>query len=300
MKVEDQGHPVKSLRVEIVGIKGGGSRAEAITDNNGFAFFRGVKAGSYHLSADHDAGIADGVDLDVTRDGPTNITVPLKWPNTAPVPVRYLKGIIRVPGYVPGQPQSELSLDVLEGSSVQSRKTLRTNARGEFNSEDAAPGLYFLRLKPSGVRDWAGEQITGLIAVVVDRNAAVDHLDLDLTWSSCGLNSADQSKCPHNDLHTGRLAGQVMDPAGAVISFAKIILLDSTGTLAEELQSDRDGKFASTRLLPQGTCQLTVSSTGFTPFRGTLHAEPNSGIARPSLLTVRLGLFAACSGASSL
>ena len=112
VRVEDHGRPIRGLRVEI-GSYQGGHRTVTDTDRNGFALFRGVRPGSYHLSADHDAGIPDGADLEVKLDGPTDVTVPLKWPITAPVLVRSLKGMIRGPDYLPGQSQPRLSLDLL-------------------------------------------------------------------------------------------------------------------------------------------------------------------------------------------
>ncbi|HET9321906.1 MAG TPA: hypothetical protein VFO27_19085, partial [Bryobacteraceae bacterium] len=86
--------------MEIGSYQGSGNRAVTETDKNGVALFRGVRPGSYHLSPDHDAGIPDGVDLEVKLDGPTDVTVPLKWPSIAPVLVRSLKGRMRGPDYL--------------------------------------------------------------------------------------------------------------------------------------------------------------------------------------------------------
>src|SRR5258706_109790 len=132
-------------------------------------------------------GIFDGADLEVKLDGPSDVTVPLKWPSIAPILVRSLRGTIRGPDYLPGQSQQRLSLDLLEGSSGRRLQSLQTNDSSEFNFESAAPGLYFLSLRPSGLRGWSGEQITGLVAVALDRSAPTDHLDVDLGWTSCGL-----------------------------------------------------------------------------------------------------------------
>jgi hypothetical protein len=296
VRVEDQGHPVKGLQVEIGNSQGNGDRVVTETDQNGFALFRGVRPGSYHLGADHDAGIPDGAYLEVKLNGPTNVTVPLKWPSITPILVRSLKGTIHGPDYLAGQAQRRLSLDLLDGNSGLRLKTLQTNDKGEFNIDGATPGLYFLSLKPSGLSSGSGEQITGLIVIALDRDAPTDHLDLDLGWSSCGLSYAESSKCPKSDLNIEQLSGQVVDPSGAVIPRAKILLLDPGGTLVEQLRSDGEGKFASSRPLA-GNYQLVVSSAGFTPYRRTVHAEPPPESIGRSPITVQLGVLGSCSAA---
>src|SRR5262245_33044759 len=132
VEVEDRGRPVKGLRVEIRGYQGSDNRAVSNTDKNGLALFRSVRPGSYHLSADHDAGIPDGADVEVKLGGPTDVTVHLKWPSVLPIAVRSLKGMMRGPDYLPGQSQSRLSLDLLEGSSGRLLKRVQTTDNGEF------------------------------------------------------------------------------------------------------------------------------------------------------------------------
>src|SRR5205814_1388096 len=148
---------------------------------------------------------------------------------------RSLKGTMHGWDYVPGQSQPRLSLDLLEGSSGRLLKSVQTADTGEFSFEGAAPGLYFLSLRPSGLRAQSGEPITGLIAVAVDHGAPTDHLDIDLGWTSCGLWYADRNKCPQPDLNIAQLSGQVLDVTGAAISGATILLFDHTQTLVERL-----------------------------------------------------------------
>jgi hypothetical protein len=287
VKVEDRGRPVEGLRLEITGI-------QAITDKNGIASFRGVAPGSYVVSADLDAGVAAGAALDVKLDGPTDLVVPMKWPNIPPVLVRSLKGRIRGPDYRPGTSQLRLSLDLLEAISGKRLKSFETTDSGEFNLESAAPGLYFLRLNPSGLRGWSGEEITGLIAVAVDHSAPTDHLYLDLGWTSCGLWYSDASNCPQGDLQIGELSGRVLDTSEAAIAGASILLFDPAAKLVEQLQSDRTGTFTSNHLLA-GTYQLVVSMPGFTPLRRTVHKEPTGDSKLLPPFTAELGVFGFCS-----
>ncbi len=60
---------------------------------------------------------------------------------------------------------------------------------------------------------------------------------------------------------TGQIAGTVMDPTGAVVSGAKIILTSDAG-LKRELTSDGTGHY-SFPLLPPGVYTLEVSASGF-------------------------------------
>ena len=281
VRVQDHGRSVQGLRVEIAGR----TNTFAYTDRNGFALFRDVPPGSYHLSASHDAGIPDGYELEVKLDKPAEVTVPLKWPNSAPVRVRSMKGVIRGPGYLPGQTQPRLSLDLLEGSSGRKLKSFETTDSGEFNVESAAPGLYFLSLN-------------GLIAVVVDPAAPADHMDIDLGWTSCGLWYADRSQCPQSDFQIQQLSGQVLDASGAAIPDAKILLLDRAGKLVERLRSDSAGEFKSPRSLA-GIYELVVSAAGFTPLHATLHPGPSVNPARVPALTVELGVSGICGSAET-
>jgi protocatechuate 3,4-dioxygenase beta subunit len=295
VKVEDQGQPVEGLRVQIRVAQSSANRFGiterssanrfSITDKNGFALFRAVPPGSYHLSAAHDAGIRDGEGLEVKPNGPIDLPVALKWPSTAPVSVRFLKGTIRGPDYVPGQSQPSLAIELLESLSGRRLKEVHTNEKGEFNLEGTAPGRYFLSLKWEGI---------GLIAVTVNRDARADRMDLDVAMSSCGLGYFDRSNCQQGDLRTRQLSGRVVDTEGSIIPRARIQVLDPDGTLVEELQSDQEGEFDASRLLA-GTYQLIVKGPGFTPYRRTVHVDSATEPSRRSAFTVQLGIFGSCS-----
>ena len=284
VKVEDRSLPVKGLRVDI----GGGIRA--VTDKNGFAVFRRVRPGSYYLHVPLDDGISNSPILDVKQDGPAEVTVPIRWPSVAPILVRSLKGTIRRLDNPPGQPPTIRALDLFEGVSGRFVKSEKTTETGEFSFEPVSPGLYFLSLKPSGH--------DGQIAIVVDAGAALDHLDLDLGWTSCGLYYTDRNKCRQGDLQLDQFSGRVVDLSGAVIPGAKVLLLDPAGTQVEELHSDGEGKFAAPRPL-EGPYELVVSGMGFSTYRRTVHAKPTGDSTRSSSLTIQLGILGNC-GASRL
>ena len=295
VKVESYRGLADSLRLVLTA---SGTRTAAETDRNGIALFHDVPPGLHDLKAEIDNSIFDGVVIEVKLDGPASVTVPFKWPGAAVVAVRSLRGTIHAPGYPPGRPQPRLSLDLLESRSRKTLKNVETTETGEFNYEWSTPGIYFLQLKPSGLRDSAGYEITGLIAVAVDPEVPTDHLDLDLGWSSCGLWVSDRSKCRQAELRTDRLSGRLHDVTEGAIPDADIVLLDPSGKLVEELRSDRKGYFASPRQLA-GTYQLVVIGTGFTPFRGILHAGPSTSPALHPALNVQLGIFGACSIANA-
>ena len=286
VRVEDNGRRVRGVRVDLAGDEGNGSRSVEVTDQNGFALFRSIRPGSYQLRIEPNIGLLDGAYIEVKLDGPSSVTVPLEWPGVVPVRIRSLKGTIRGPDYFPGEPQPKLSIDLLDGGSGRILKTLQTDDHGTFNAEGAGAGRYVLSL---------GEQ-SGRIWVSVDRSAPAEQLDIDIGWSSCGLYYSDTSTCPQSDLQTGEVGGRVVDSGGGVISRARILLVDPAGTVVQRLESDDAGRYASSGSLA-GTYQLVVSSTGFTPYRRTVHVKPAPDPAHRSLIIVQLGALGRCSSA---
>lgn len=69
VRVEDRGRPVEGLPLVIDGNR-------VLTDSNGVAVFRGIRPGSHRVSADHDAGVPDGADLEVKLDGQPMLLCP--------------------------------------------------------------------------------------------------------------------------------------------------------------------------------------------------------------------------------
>ncbi len=287
VKVENPGGPVKSIRLELA--QGQGNTQQAVTDNRGFAVFRGIRPGSYSLGASHQAEISSQQCIEVKRSSPKGITVPLTWPSRAPIPVRSIKGALHFSRDRPGQPQLSRSLDLLDGISGVRLKGAQTNGNGEFNFEVVKAGFYLLSINPLG----PGGSDSGLIAVTVDPASPNDHLDLDLGWTDCGLMYSDRSKCLKGDLNMEELTGRVADVTGAAIPGAEIFLTDPAKTLVERFKSDTDGKFASPHSLA-GTYELTVSQPGFAPLRATLHIATSTRPKHPSSLNVQLGIVGSC------
>jgi hypothetical protein len=295
VKLEHWGRLVKGLEVTIKKNEGH-FQMVADTDENGVARFANVPPGHYSVMTRHNAGTLEtDAAIDVKPGGPADVTISRKWPYNL-VSVRSLKGTIRGPDYFPGQSQPRLALDLLEGLSGRRLRAFETTDKGEFSLEDAPAGLYFLNLNPSGLKGWSGQQITGQIAVAVNRDAQADHLDLDLGWSSCGLYYANSSTCPQRDVRIGQFSGRVVDSSGAIIARARILLLDPFGVLVEQLQSDNEGKFAASRALA-GAYELVVSRLGFSPYRRTVHVEATAEPSRRSFFTVQLGVLGNCSSA---
>jgi hypothetical protein len=297
VQVERWGRLVKSLEVTITRDQGQ-YRMVAETDENGFARFANVPPGHYSVITPHDAGTLelDAV-IDVKPGGPADVTISQKWPFNL-VSVRSLKGVIRSPEWVPGRTQSSLNFELLSGISAKQLRNFQTDEKGDFDLRDTPPGVYFLDLKPSGVRTWSGSQLAGRIYVSVEPDARVDHLDLSLGWTSCGLHYSDGGKCEPSDLVLGQLSGEVIDPSGSGMRGAQVELTDSSGAPVERLTSDASGRFSLSRPL-DGVYAIAISAGGFTTYRGTVRLNPLNPRFRNSGMVAQLGIGGSCSAARS-
>ena len=93
VRVTDRGRPVRALRLVLSSSESSESKRVVtiylLTDADGYAGFSNLSPGQFFLTSDHDfSGIEDGVGVEVTPNGPANVTVPLKWPGATPVSVR--------------------------------------------------------------------------------------------------------------------------------------------------------------------------------------------------------------------
>jgi hypothetical protein len=280
VKVTDRGRPVKALRLVLSSSESLKTKRVvtiySVTDADGFAGFSNLSPGQFFLSAEHDlSSFPDGTGIEVTPNGPVNVTVRLKWPSAPPVSVRSVGGVMRGPDYYPSQVQGQLSISLLESGSARVISTAVTDTKGRFTfAGETPPGLYFIRVNPSGIRGWSGEQIEGMIAIEVDPNAKQDMPDLDLGWSSCGLGYAQREQGEYAEIQVSKLCGNVTDSLGAVISNAQIILLavGEDAQILEQTQSGPTGTFDLSQ--PEnGTYKLLVKSPGFRPFLRPMRVE---------------------------
>ncbi len=313
IRVDDnRGRPVSKLSLEVESSAG---KSKPVTDVDGFVSFRDLSSGIYSLRAEQDVGSCLGKVLEVQSDASSGIAVPMTWPTVAPVTVRSLKGTLHIPNYVPGRAGPELSLRLLGGVSGHEMASVHTNGTGDFDFGVTAPGIYFLNLEPSALKDPRGNPITGRIAVSVEPRAESDHLELELGWTDCGLGYIDLTPCPPAELHIGQLRGRVIGPAGAVIvnggdalrhnpvhidpagpaiPNAEILLVGPGGDLIEQLRSDRAGEFAS-KQVPAGSYDLLVRSFGFATFRARALVSPDASVI--ARLDIQLGNMRSCSSA---
>jgi hypothetical protein len=296
VKVADRGQPVKGLRLGLSTDSSTGEGQKVVTysttDADGIGHFSNLKAGSYWLSADHDGGVGDAVVVNVSPNGPANKTISIVWPSAAPVTVRSAAGIIRGPDFYTTQAQVPLSISLLEGTSGRELEKTQSDSNGRFSfSSNLAPGIYFMRLNPSGLRGWSGEQIEGMIVIELADGAKANALDLDLEWSSCGLGYAQRQILPQ--LNVAKICGAIKDSEGAVVAKAQVMLLarGEDTKILEQTQSTTDGKFVVPEH-PDGNYQLLIRSPGFSPYLRPIHLQgtgTSAGCQQP--IPVKLGVM---------
>lgn len=286
VKVSGSNGPVKGLPLHLTNAQG--RAGSAITDAGGIAQFDNVPTGTQYLGADHDTN-GYGLELDVRVNSPANILVPMGWPSIEPIHVRSLSGTMRASFIVRSEP---LSLELLEGISGRILSSIDTGGRGEFDFGALAPGIYFIHLKPYE----AFHQLEGLIGVAVDPGAPerADKLDLNLTWTSCGLMYTDQSQCPQPDLRVKRLEGRAGDSTGRAAQPMEIVLLDAARQQVAHVSTDPNGDFSFPGPLV-GTFELRIDGSGYTPVHTPIHIEPDANdssleveVQRLSCSTVRM------------
>lgn len=296
VRAVDHGRPVEAFRVVIFRANNPSTSAEghaiyALTDKHGYARFANLEPGSFFLTVDHDAGVPDGVNLDVTSEIASDMTVTLQWPSKSPLTVQSVRGAVLTPDFYPSQVQYVVSLSPLEGISGRVIATVDTDSKGRFNfDEDVPPGIYFLRLgPPSGSGE--GRPLEGLIAIEVNRKAKRTELNLDVGWTSCGLVYTEGVK--YSEMTVSRICGDVTDVQGGAVPNAQVLLLGSgdAAEVVDQIRSERNGQF-DFQAQREGTYQLLVKSPGFRPYLRVIHVqhgEASQGC--PQSIHVRLGLL---------
>src|ERR1700722_11019193 len=273
VKVSGYDGPVKGLLLNLTSPQG--RVRSAITNGNGIADFNNAPPGTQYLRADHDNGYAERLQLDVKPNGPANIIVPMRWPAIEPIHVRSVSGTMRAPDAVPSQlEQRILSLDLLEGISGEILSSVTTTSRGAFDFGKLSPSLYFIHLKPYSA--FFG-RVEGLIGIAVDQAAPAhaDKLDLNLTWSSCGLQYIDLFQCTQLDLHVTMLEGHATGSMGRPPHQVEILLLDATQNQVAHVSTDSKGNFSFPGSLA-GTFELRIEGGGITPVHALLDINPSA------------------------
>jgi hypothetical protein len=251
----------------------GADSTSSLTDKDGIATFSDAMPGSFVLAAGYDGGVADAVLMEVSANGPTNVTVVLRWPSRTPLSATSISGVARGPAYYPSQEQLHLSLSLVEALSGRVIATTDTDNKGRFNFKvDSVPGIYFLRLNRSGLRGWSGEEMEGMIAIELNRESGAGPLDLDLGWSSCGLTFAQGEIHPESEI--GILCGGIVDNANAAVPDAQVLLMTS-GEEAHPLEQIRSGMKGQFTFEERhaGTYQLLIIAPGFQPFLLPIHVH---------------------------
>jgi len=278
VQAKDRGRPVEGIPIKLhIGMV---VKYQAITDKNGIARFHNLPPGSYFLIAGPEPGFADAANLQVKPAESSERTIPVHWPNATPLVTASLKGTLDL-----WYQQTSLTLELIEPLSGRILKSVETDESGSFDFPGIAPGLYLLSVTPPN----------GLIPVDVEPGAATASLDLDLGFSSCGLQYMDRKQCPRPELHLQHLEGRVIDATEAALPFAEITLLGPGDKVVERTYSIGAGSFPSLDVA-DGTYQLVVRRNGFTPLRSILTLDSN-GASSP--LEVQLGVLGFCSSAKT-
>jgi hypothetical protein len=291
VRVEDRGRPVVGLRLDL---KGDRLTKTAETGEGGFAQFRNIPPGDYVLSANLDAGMPEAANVHVTAQGPSNTTISLAWPRHSPLLLTSLQGILRWPAIQEDPKHPNIKIELLDARTGRSHKTIESNSDGAFDLGKPAPGLHILQVSRIDLAFFKGERVSGNILIEVDPLAAQSELDLDISWTSCGMHYVERKTCPQEELTVSSLSGQVMDAGGAPIGRAKLSLYNQDRVLVEQQISDEKGYFPSTKQL-DGTYELVVRSPGFTPLRRTVQASISIDKGRPATLGIQLGIAGTCS-----
>ena len=294
VRVEDQGRPVKGLRIKLKG----DHRTQAVTTSeHGTAHFQNIPPGTYQIGAEVAEGIPSGATINVTANGPKHATIPLEWPNQRPLPVQTLKGILRWPSVQPDQQLLVLQVELLDARTGRMQKRTQTTRDGAFDLGTPAPGLHFLRVTPTGLAPQGGTRETGIIPVELDQQAEQLDLDLELGSTSCGFQYVARHTCPQQELSMTSLRGQVYDLSGASIPRATISLFNKDRKIAEQLTTDEQGRFLSTKQF-EGHYELVVGHMGFTSLRQSMQARRQSSEEPPATLRIQLGVTGTCSHAA--
>ncbi len=297
VSVTDRGRPVSGLRVVLSPAvfppdNPDAGKIYSTTDSEGIAHFSDLSPGSLYVSAQYDGGESLGLVIDISPGTHIGATVQMSWPSRTPIVVRTASGILRTNSFYPSRDQNSFSLELIEGISGHVVDAATSDSKGRFSFKvDVPPGIYFLRVDPSGIRASDGEQIEGAIPIELRADADHDSLDLELGWTSCGLTYAQRESEP--DLKVDKICGDIADPEGGAIGRAQIFLMDAedNSKILDQVASDPNGKFAFEEENNR-SYEMIIKSPGFRTSVRVVHlirGSPSAACAKP--IHVRLGVL---------
>lgn len=294
VRVDDRGRHVQDLRIRL---SGENFTKIAKTSKAGVARFRNIPPGAYSIGPEFDVHGGMSATISVTAAGPVETTIPLRWPSSPPLSVQTLKGIFRWPSVRSDQDLRALRVEILDARTGRPTRSTQTTGAGAFNLGTPKPGLYFLQVTLADGTMEGGMPITGIVPVEVDQRAAHGELEVDLGWTSCGLWYVASHTCRREELIVTGLSGQVIDPSGASIPRAAVRLFNAERKIEEQLVSDEQGRFVSSKQL-DGRYELVVKAPGFTSLRQKVQINKPGHSDRPMTLRIELGIAGSCSNAA--
>jgi Carboxypeptidase regulatory-like domain len=261
--------------------------ASVVTDNAGLARFDSVAPGDYHVCIRSTRWGAELIaQLKVSRWAAKGETIPTTVEGSNPLPVRSANGFLRGPDFYPLLAQAAYDVDLLDAGTNAKVATTKTGTDAGFSFENTiAPGRYWLQV--SGALDKFVER-KGKILIEVNPDAADARVDIDVTFSDCGMASRQRETKPTLTV-AGSACGIVTDPLGASIERATVLLIDDTGRAAATTKTNREGAFKIDGT-EAGTYEFVTQSIGFIPFARTITVQPGKDETCATPISVKLVL----------
>jgi hypothetical protein len=176
------------------------NHVEGLSDENGLVNFTKVKPGSYYVEAAR-LGIEVGPGTVIVAKQGSSERIEIEWPLRTSYSVSSLAGHFQkhlflksniAEGYVHPQnaPLFDAELTLSRIDSMKKIATITTSANGDFDFHSVDPGLYILHIKQNESKEYAYLLDDDLL-IDVNPLSSRGALNLQLDWSSCGMQSAE-------------------------------------------------------------------------------------------------------------
>jgi hypothetical protein len=257
------------------------------TDSAGIALFDHVVPGDYQLCIrSPKLGPESIAELKVSRWAAKDKTVPTTVEGSNPVRVRSASGRVRGPEFYPSLTQAPYSIDLFEAGTNAKVASTKTGANAEYSfGQVVAPGRYWLQI--TGGPDQAVDT-EGKVLIEVKPDATDATVDMDVTFSDCGMASRQREEQPALVI-SGSACGTVIDALGASIEGASASLIDDNEHAVTTVRTSREGAF-KVYAPPAGKYQLVIQRMGFMPYARmiTIHPENDDACKNPIRVTLVL------------